>query len=84
MAVPVNETVIENLLICCRVCLQEPHHGQMLDMNAIYDESAQLTYYDCFEICTKENLRECSENEPNNLCKHCGVELQWAYEFFKK
>ncbi|KAM8705442.1 hypothetical protein ACLKA7_009832 [Drosophila subpalustris] len=56
----------------------------MLDMMVIYDEDAQLTYYDCFQICTKENLRECGENEPNTICKHCGVELQWAYEFYKK
>ncbi|KAH8360181.1 hypothetical protein KR093_011128, partial [Drosophila rubida] len=68
----------------CRVCFEEPHPAQMLNMDEIYDKEAQLTYYDCYQICTKENLRECGEFEPNSLCKHCGVELQWAYDFHRK
>ncbi|KAH8310657.1 hypothetical protein KR044_002367 [Drosophila immigrans] len=75
---------MHDLSSCCRVCLEEPHRAQMLDMNEIYDKEAQLTYYDCYEICTKENLSECGEHDPNSLCKHCGVELQWAYDFHKK
>lgn len=84
VAEQIPEMVIGNIRSSCRVCLKEPHREQMLDMNLIYDEDAQLTFYDCYEICTKENLRECREHESNTLCKHCGVELQWAYEFYKK
>ncbi|XP_064549792.1 zinc finger protein 160 [Drosophila montana] len=84
MTGPIAEIVIEDLGNCCRVCLEQPHRAQMLDMNLIYDEEAQLTYYDCYEICTKDNMLECGEHEPNKLCKHCGVELQWAYDFYKK
>nr|AFK29230.1 CG4730-like protein [Drosophila buzzatii] len=84
MSVSIAEIVIEDLSKCCRICFAQPHRDQMLDMSLIYDEEAQLTYYDCYEICTKDNLRECGENEPHTLCKHCGVELQWAYDFHKK
>ncbi|EDW16111.1 zinc finger protein 268 [Drosophila mojavensis] len=84
MTVSIAEILIEDLRYCCRICLEQPHRAQMLDMNLIYDEEAQLTYYDCYEICTKNNLRECTEHEPHTLCKHCGVELQWAYDFHKK
>ncbi|XP_030374565.1 zinc finger protein 1 homolog [Scaptodrosophila lebanonensis] len=55
----------------------------MLDMNAYCDKEAALTYYDCFKICTKQDLRLISD-EPTSLCKRCGVELQWAYDFYKK
>lgn len=84
MTVSIADIVIEDLRNCCRICLEQPHRAQMLDMNLIYDEEARLTYYDCYEICTKDNLRECGEHEPHTLCKHCGVELQWAYDFYKK
>ncbi|XP_030562544.1 zinc finger protein 2 homolog isoform X1 [Drosophila novamexicana] len=84
MTVAIAAILIEDLGNCCRVCLEQPHRAQMLDMNLIYDEDAQLTYYDCYEICTKDNLLDCGEHEPHKLCKHCGVELQWAYDFYKK
>ncbi|KAI8046339.1 zinc finger protein 99 isoform X1 [Drosophila gunungcola] len=69
---------------CCRLCLEEPHPNQMLDMTGIYDQQAKLSYYDCYEICTKEDLRQSPSNEPRSLCKRCVVELQWAYDFHKK
>ncbi|XP_043652670.1 zinc finger protein 32 isoform X1 [Drosophila teissieri] len=69
---------------CCRLCLEEPHPNQMLDMTVIYDQEAVLSYYDCYEICTKEDLRQNPKNEPRTLCKRCAVELQWAYDFHKK
>ncbi|XP_017052799.1 zinc finger protein 25 [Drosophila ficusphila] len=69
---------------CCRLCLEEPHPNQMLDMNSIYDQDADLSYYDCYEICTKQDLRLSPSNEPRTLCKRCAVELQWAYDFHKK
>ncbi|XP_016982170.1 zinc finger protein 431 isoform X2 [Drosophila rhopaloa] len=56
----------------------------MLDMTDIYDQEAELSYYDCYEICTKEDLRQSPSNEPRTLCKRCAVELQWAYDFHKK
>jgi len=45
------------LINCCRLCLEEPHPNQMLDMTSTYDQEAELSYYDCYEICTKEDLR---------------------------
>ncbi|KAH8363439.1 hypothetical protein KR084_010216 [Drosophila pseudotakahashii] len=69
---------------CCRLCLEEPHPHQMLDMTTIYDQEAELSYYDCYEICTKEDLRQNPSHEPRTLCKRCAVELQWAYDFHKK
>ncbi|XP_017006228.2 gastrula zinc finger protein XlCGF46.1 [Drosophila takahashii] len=69
---------------CCRLCLEEPHPHQMLDMTSIYDQEAELSYYDCYEICTKEDLRQNPSQEPRTLCKRCAVELQWAYDFHKK
>ncbi|KAH8383999.1 hypothetical protein KR009_011652 [Drosophila setifemur] len=68
----------------CRLCLEEPHPHQMLDMTITYDQEADLSYYDCYEICTKEDLRQSASHEPRALCKHCAVELQWAYDFHKK
>ncbi|KAH8232387.1 hypothetical protein KR032_005352 [Drosophila birchii] len=68
----------------CRLCLEEPHPRQMMDMTAIYDHEAELSYYDCYEICTKEDLRQSSSQEPKSLCSRCAVELRWAYDFHKK
>ncbi|XP_016952183.1 zinc finger protein 2 [Drosophila biarmipes] len=69
---------------CCRLCLEEPHPNQMMDMSTIYDQEAELSYYDCYEICTKEDLRQNLSHEPKTLCKRCAVELHWAYDFHKK
>ncbi|XP_037723287.1 zinc finger protein 583 [Drosophila subpulchrella] len=69
---------------CCRLCLEEPHPNQMLDMTSIYDQEAELSYYDCYEICSKEDLRQTPSHEPRTLCKRCAVELHWAYDFHKK
>lgn len=68
----------------CRLCLEEPHPRQMLDMTVIYDQEEELSYYDCYEICTKEDLRQSPSQEPRSLCKRCAVELRWAYDFHKK
>jgi len=72
------------LINCCRLCLEEPHPNQMLDMTSIYDQEAELSYYDCYEICTKEDLRQNPSHEPRTVCKRCAVELHWAYDFHKK
>ncbi|XP_017079617.1 zinc finger protein 425 [Drosophila eugracilis] len=80
-----DSTCLLELNNCCRLCLEEPHPKQMLDMSTIYDQDAELSYYDCYEICTKEDLRQITnDSEPNTLCKRCAVELQWAYDFHKK
>ncbi|KAH8247906.1 hypothetical protein KR038_011741 [Drosophila bunnanda] len=68
----------------CRLCLEEPHPRQMMDMTAIYDHEAGLSYYDCYEICTKEDLRQSPSQVPKSLCSRCAVELRWAYDFHKK
>ncbi|KAH8307832.1 hypothetical protein KR059_000449 [Drosophila kikkawai] len=79
-----GSALIFGLQNSCRLCLEEPHPRQMLDMTAIYDLEAGLSYYDCYEICTKEDLRQSPSQEPKSLCSHCVVELRWAYEFHKK
>ncbi|XP_017102325.2 zinc finger protein OZF [Drosophila bipectinata] len=68
----------------CRLCLEEPNPSLMLDMSVCYDHEAGLSYYDCYEICTKEDLKKRPSHEPRTLCKRCAVELQWAYDFHKK
>ncbi|KAH8313576.1 hypothetical protein KR067_008375 [Drosophila pandora] len=68
----------------CRLCLEEPKPSLMLDMSACYDQESGLSYYDCYEICTREDLRQRPSHEPRSLCKRCAVELQWAYDFHKK
>ncbi|KAH8334964.1 hypothetical protein KR074_011935 [Drosophila pseudoananassae] len=68
----------------CRLCLEEPNPSLMLDMSVCYDQEAGLSYYDCYEICTKEDLQKRPSHEPRTLCKRCAVELQWAYDFHKK
>lgn len=68
----------------CRLCLEEPNPRLMLDMSACYDQESGLSYYDCYEICTREDLRQKPSHEPRSLCKRCAVELQWAYDFHKK
>ncbi|KAH8284085.1 hypothetical protein KR054_009597 [Drosophila jambulina] len=75
---------ISGLQNSCRLCLEEPHPRQLLDMTAIYDQEAKLSYYDCYEICTKEDLRQSPSQEPKSLCSRCAVELHWAYDFHKK
>lgn len=79
-----DSTTSLELSNCCRLCLEEPYPNQMLDMTVIYDQEAVLSYYDCYEICTKEDLRQNPKNEPRTLCKRCAVELKWAYDFHKK
>eukprot|EP00099_Drosophila_melanogaster_P010205 NP_001262965.1 uncharacterized protein Dmel_CG4730, isoform C [Drosophila melanogaster] len=79
-----DSTTSLELSNCCRLCLEEPYPNQMLDMTVIYDQEAALSYYDCYEICTKEDLRQNPKNEPRTLCKRCAVELKWAYDFHKK
>ncbi|XP_061389197.1 zinc finger protein 181 [Musca vetustissima] len=73
----------DDLSELCRVCLQIPEENQCLDLSMIYDEDDNLTYGECFTICTKINLNECN-NLPHNLCKSCGLELQMSYDFYKK
>uniref|UniRef100_W8BK57 Zinc finger protein 710 n=1 Tax=Ceratitis capitata TaxID=7213 RepID=W8BK57_CERCA len=68
----------------CRLCLQLPDETQVLNLELIYDEEEQLTYYDCFVICTQIDLRADGINKPQQLCKSCGLELQVAYDFHKK
>lgn len=67
----------------CRVCLQLPEESQYLDLTTIYDEEYNLTYADCFTICTQIDL-SAGEDVPHNLCKSCGLELQMSYDFYKK
>uniref|UniRef100_A0A0A1WCZ8 Krueppel homologous protein 1 n=1 Tax=Zeugodacus cucurbitae TaxID=28588 RepID=A0A0A1WCZ8_ZEUCU len=68
----------------CRLCLQIPEDSQLLDLQLIYDEEEQLSYYDCFIICTQIDLHAGGINAPHQLCKSCGLELQVAYDFHKK
>nr|XP_014093788.2 zinc finger protein 432 isoform X2 [Bactrocera oleae] len=68
----------------CRLCLQVPEESQLLDLQLIYDEEEQLSYYDCFIICTQIDLHSGGINAPHQLCKSCGLELQVAYDFHKK
>ncbi|KAH8295477.1 hypothetical protein KR018_012023 [Drosophila ironensis] len=68
----------------CRLCFKEPPKNQMMDMTLIYDTDSDLSYYDCYEICTSKDLRKCLSPEPRSLCKRCAVELEWAYEFHKR
>ncbi|KAH8355523.1 hypothetical protein KR200_001145 [Drosophila serrata] len=75
---------ISRLQNICRLCLEEPHPRQMMDMTVIYDHEAELSYYDCYEICTKEDLRQSLGQVPKSLCSRCAVELRWAYDFHKK
>lgn len=67
----------------CRVCLQLPEESQYLDLTTIYDEEDNLTYGECFTICTQIDL-SAGEDVPHNLCKSCGLELQMSYDFYKK
>lgn len=67
----------------CRVCLQLPEESQYLDLTTIYDEDDNLTYGECFTICTQIDL-SAGEGVPHNLCKTCGLELQMSYDFHKK
>ncbi|XP_075146636.1 uncharacterized protein LOC142221032 [Haematobia irritans] len=79
-------TVIElpnDLSELCRVCLQIPDKHNNLDVTIIYDEDDNLTYAECFLICTDIDLNE-GGNVPHCLCKTCGLELQMAYDFYKK
>ncbi|XP_073832043.1 uncharacterized protein [Musca autumnalis] len=73
----------DDLSELCRVCLQIPEENNCLDLSLIYDEEDNLTYGECFTICTKIHLNE-SDNLPHNLCKTCGLELQMSYDFYKK
>ncbi|XP_018801746.1 PREDICTED: zinc finger protein 182 isoform X4 [Bactrocera latifrons] len=68
----------------CRLCLQIPEESQLLDLQLIYDEEEQLTYYDCFVVCTQIDLHAGGIYAPHQLCKSCGLELQVAYDFHKK
>ncbi|XP_039953207.1 zinc finger and SCAN domain-containing protein 12 isoform X1 [Bactrocera tryoni] len=68
----------------CRLCLQIPEESQLLDLQLIYDEEEQLSYYDCFIICTQIDLHAGGIYAPHQLCKSCGLELQVAYDFHKK
>lgn len=67
----------------CRVCLQLPEESQYLDLTTVYDEEDNLTYGECFTICTQIDL-SAGEDVPHNLCKSCGLELQMSYDFYKK
>ncbi|XP_037822441.1 zinc finger protein weckle-like isoform X2 [Lucilia sericata] len=67
----------------CRVCLQLPEESQYLDLTTIYDEDDNLTYGECFTICTQIDL-SAGEGVPHHLCKSCGLELQMSYDFHKK
>ncbi|XP_065362671.1 PR domain zinc finger protein 15 isoform X3 [Calliphora vicina] len=67
----------------CRVCLQLPEESQYLDLATIYDEEDNLTYGECFTICTHIDLNA-GEGVPHHLCKSCGLELQMSYDFHKK
>ncbi|KAM7361225.1 uncharacterized protein ACRADG_010606 isoform 4-T4 [Cochliomyia hominivorax] len=67
----------------CRVCLQLPEESQYLDLTTIYDEEDNLTYGECFFICTQIDLND-GEGVPHQLCKTCGLELQMSYDFHKK
>lgn len=67
----------------CRVCLQLPEESQYLDLSTIYDEDDNLTYGECFTICTHIDLNA-GEGVPHHLCKSCGLELQMSYDFHKK
>ncbi|XP_036328273.1 zinc finger protein 239-like isoform X1 [Rhagoletis pomonella] len=68
----------------CRLCLQVPEESQLLDLQLIYDEEENLSYYDCFTVCTQIDLHAGGVNAPHQLCKSCGLELQVAYDFHKK
>lgn len=73
----------DDLTELCRVCLQIPDENNCLDITMIYDEDDNLTYGECFTICTNINLAD-GDNLPHNLCKTCGLELQMSYDFYKK
>ncbi|XP_054746875.1 zinc finger protein 432 isoform X2 [Anastrepha obliqua] len=85
-AIPLSDNPTEyiDLSDYCRLCLQVPDESQLLDLQLIYDEEEQLSYYDCFTVCTQIDLRAGGTNAPHQLCKSCGLELQVAYDFHKK
>lgn len=64
----------------CRVCLELPE--EVLDTSTIYNEE-NLTYADCFLICTQIDLTA-DDDLPHNLCKPCALELQMSYDFYTK
>ncbi|KAL9890560.1 uncharacterized protein ACN427_009480 isoform 1-T1 [Glossina fuscipes fuscipes] len=65
----------------CRVCLELPE--EVLDTNTIYNKEENLTYADCFLICTQIDLTA-DDDLPQNLCKSCALELQLSYDFYTK
>ncbi|KAL9896963.1 uncharacterized protein ACN2A1_007153 isoform 3-T3 [Glossina fuscipes fuscipes] len=65
----------------CRVCLELPE--EVLDTNTIYNKEENLTYADCFLICTQIDLTA-DDDLPQNLCKPCALELQLSYDFYTK
>ncbi|XP_026849438.1 zinc finger protein 845 [Drosophila persimilis] len=66
----------------CRFCGQELQPHQILNMNSICDAQAGRSFFDCHQMCSGKDLRQCP-NSAQPLCNDCGEKLKCFHDYCK-